>query len=161
MNVGPDGDGCFPPEFTERMTEIGKWLEVHGEAVYGEGSGDLSEFVTFGRQTVRGNMIYLIIKFWDGSGSLRLPDLTSGVKSVTLLTTGQKLDFKKDGETLNIYGLPKLSPCALFPVIRVECDGAPSTNEWGSQRLWNGNPKRLAEWSKPHGNSVYVKHNLS
>lgn len=160
MNVGPDGDGRFPPEFTERMTEIGKWLEVHGEAIYGEGGGDLSEFVTFGRQTVRGNMLYLIIKFWDGSGTLRLADLTSDVKSVTLLTTGQRLDFEKDGETLNIYGLPKLSPCSLFPVIRVECDGAPSTNEWGAQRLWNGDPKRLAEWAKPHGNSVYVNHNL-
>lgn len=161
MNVGPDGDGQIPPQFSERMLEIGRWLEVHGEAIYGHGDGDLCEFVTYGRQTVRGNNLYLIIRFWDGSGELHLADLTNDVKSVTLLTTGQKLDFEKKGDDLFIHGLPKISPTQLFPVIRVECDGKPSTNEWGSQRLWHGDPTRLAAWSKAHGNSVNVlkKHN--
>lgn len=159
MNVGPDGDGQIPPEFTERMLEIGRWLEVHGEAIYGHGGGDLCEFVTFGRQTIRGNNLYLIIRFWDGSGELRLADLSSDVDSVTLLTTGQPLDFEKKGDNLIIYGLPKISPTRLFPVIRVSCEGKPSTNEWGSQRLWHGDPKRLADWSKSHGNSVNVLKN--
>lgn len=156
LNVGPDGNGVIPKEFSDRTEKIGEWLKVHGEAVFGSGSGDLTEFVTYGRQTVRGNRLYLIIRFWDGSGQIRLADLTSDVRSVKLLTTDSELEFEKNGDDLYIYGLPEESPSVLFPVICVECEGVPSTNEWGKQRLWNGDPLRLAQWAAQHGNSVNV-----
>lgn len=34
LNVGPDQHGLIPPIFEERLTEIGKFLEYNGEAVY-------------------------------------------------------------------------------------------------------------------------------
>ena len=156
LNVGPDKEGRIPPEFHMRAAEIGDWLRVHGEAIYGTSKGNVTEFVTRGRQTVKENNLYLIIRFWDGNPVLRLADLVSDVKSVTLLTTGQQLDFEKKGDVLYIYGLPKVNPCRLFPVIRVECDGAPEANQWGRERLWHGDPQRIADWAAEHGNDVYV-----
>ncbi|MBD2847600.1 alpha-L-fucosidase [Paenibacillus sp. IB182496] len=157
LNVGPMADGQLPPEFVERALEIGRWLEVHGEAIYGTDGGALTEFITRGRQTTKGDHLYLIIRFWDGRPQLRLTDLASEVKEVTLLTTGQRLDFTQQGEELLIDGLPQEAPTRLFPVIRITCEGAPTTNQWGSERLWEGDPQRVADWArKQRGSSVYA-----
>lgn len=156
LNVGPQPDGLLPPEFAERALEVGRWLDVHGEAVYGTDGGALTDFVTRGRQTMKGNCLYLIIRFWDGRPELRLADLTTPVRSVTLLTTGQPLAFERQGDDLLIRGLPAERPTRLFPVIKVECEGRPETNAWGKQRLWAGDPGRIADWARTRGTSVYA-----
>ena len=35
MNVGPTHDGRIIPIFEERLRQLGNWLKVNGEAVYG------------------------------------------------------------------------------------------------------------------------------
>ena len=35
LNVGPDGSGIIPPKSVENLLEVGKWLKVNGQAVYG------------------------------------------------------------------------------------------------------------------------------
>lgn len=157
LNVGPTADGQLPPEFVERALEIGRWLDVHGEAIYGTDGGSLTEFITRGRQTMKDNRLYLIIRFWDGRPELKLRDLTSRVLDVELLTTGQSLPFEQEGDTLIINDLPREAPTRLFPVIRITCDGKPTTNEWGEYRLWEGEPERVAAWARERrGGSVYV-----
>ena len=156
LNVGPNGDGEFPAEFVERIEEIGQWLAVHGEAVYDTDGGDVSEFLPHGYQTTNENKLYLIFRFWVGETVLRLPDILSNVKRVTFLTTGRELDFEKIGNDLFIKGLPKVSPTTLFPVIKIECDGKPEATEWGKQRIWGGDPQRVADWARGRGDGVFV-----
>ncbi|OXS59221.1 alpha-L-fucosidase [Cohnella sp. CIP 111063] len=155
LNVGPQPDGQLPPEYVERALAIGKWLDVHGEAIYGSDGGNVTEFVTRGRQTTKGNNLYLIVRFWDGRPEMRLPDLVTPVKRVTLLTTGQELDFVQRGEELVIKGLPLERPTKLFPVIRIECEHKPTANQWGRERLWGGDPGRVADWARTRGTSPY------
>ncbi|MCQ2082314.1 MAG: alpha-L-fucosidase [Lachnospiraceae bacterium] len=35
LNIGPKSDGTIPPEDTRILEEIGEWLKVNGEAIYG------------------------------------------------------------------------------------------------------------------------------
>lgn len=156
LNVGPQPDGQLPPEFVERALAIGEWLDVHSEAIRGNDGGDITEFVTRGWQTTKGNCLYLIFRFWDGRPEMRLSDLVTPVKRAVLLTTGQELAFTQSGSELSLRGLPIARPTALFPVIKLECDGKPVANQWGKERLWCGDPTRVADWARMRGTSVYA-----
>lgn len=35
LNIGPDADGKIPPIMQERLLQLGEWLRVNGEAIYG------------------------------------------------------------------------------------------------------------------------------
>lgn len=35
LNIGPDAEGDFPPIAVERLQEIGQWMKINGEAIYG------------------------------------------------------------------------------------------------------------------------------
>lgn len=35
LNIGPKGDGTFPPQAIERLKAVGKWMNINSEAIYG------------------------------------------------------------------------------------------------------------------------------
>jgi Alpha-L-fucosidase len=138
LNVGPGPDGTFPQEFVERAEAIGQWLDVHGEAIYGQGGGDVTEFITYGWQTVRGNNLYLVIRFWHGGETLRMPGLKTRVRRAVLLTSGQELGVEQSRDVLTLRGLPAEPPTPLFPVIRLECEGGSSRVDLQACKLGTG-----------------------
>jgi alpha-L-fucosidase len=156
LNVGPDAEGRLPAGFEERMAAIGAWMAVHGEAIYGVEAGDVCEFITYGRQTRKGNNLYLIVRFWDTNGEINLGGLATPVKRAVLLTTGEEVSFTQSEDHLLIHGLPEERPTDLFPVIRLECDGAPQPRPWAKDRLWGGDPRRMVPWAAARGRSVFA-----
>ena len=156
LNVGPGPDGTLPPEFVERLGDIGEWMRLHGEAVYGVGRGDVTEFITRGWQAARGRRLYLIIRFWDGNASLTMPGLKTRVKQATLLTTGQDLEFSQTDDFLTILGLPRERPAKLFPVIRLDCESEPEAWDWAVARLWKYDPRINTGWAAARGDSVWT-----
>ncbi len=42
LNVGPKHDGAIPNEATERLAEVGRWLETKGDAIYGTRGGPIA-----------------------------------------------------------------------------------------------------------------------
>ena len=156
LNVGPTADGELPPEFVRQMEELGEWLAIHGEVVYGSEAGDVCEFITYGRQIRKGNCLYLVVRFWDGRDVLHLAGLETRVQRASLLTTGEELSFEQDADHLYVGGLPAAPPTALFPVVKLECEGPPTARPWARDRLWGGDPRRMTDWARARGTSVWV-----
>lgn len=148
LNVGPSADGQLPEPFCTSVLAIGRWLEVNGEAIFKTDGGNLTEALTYGYQTLKENQLYLILRFWDKKPVFRLADLTSEVLSAELLSSKKPLDFTKQGDDLLIQLPSDLGQEFLFPVIKITCKDRPSTNDWGSQRNWEGDPLRVAKWGK-------------
>jgi alpha-L-fucosidase len=60
LNVGPDADGQFPPIAQQHLREIGRWMRVNSEAIYGTRS--IAPYKE-GRVcwTHKGRTVYLIV----------------------------------------------------------------------------------------------------
>jgi len=134
LNVGPKADGTIPDEARKILVEMGRWLKLNGEAIYGTRSwkvfgegptrvvaGQFSESKSEPltardiRFTTRGNVLYAIVLDWPGE-TLKIESLgtaagleTRKVSSVRLLGAREKLTWKQQGEGLSI-SLPKSRP---------------------------------------------------
>ncbi len=73
LNVGPTADGRIPVIMQERLVEIGEWLKVNGECIYGTKPWH-PEKVTMPEQSVtiwftqKGNDLYAICSAWPEKG---------------------------------------------------------------------------------------------
>ena len=48
LNIGPTSEGVFPQASVERLADIGKWMKVNGEAIYGSTASPFKR-LTWGR----------------------------------------------------------------------------------------------------------------
>jgi alpha-L-fucosidase len=122
LNVGPDGAGRIPAESARILRRVGKWLETHGESIYGSERHNLMWY-SFGPVTRTGNTIYLHLRRYYGA-ELIVGGLTNRVRRATLLTTGQRLRVTRRGPQTILRGLPATSP-DIVSVVKLELDGAP------------------------------------
>jgi len=86
LGVGPRPDGTIDPASAARLLEIGDWLKLNGEAVYGTRGGPYLPG-DWGVSTRKGNKVFLFVTHWNGD-TFRLPVLPAEVTSSRLLTGG-------------------------------------------------------------------------
>ncbi len=125
LNIGPDYNGVMPEEGVKRLREIGQWLKVNGEAVYGADESPWSEDFPWGAVTSKPGKLYLGISAWPQDGKLVLYGLMSRVRGARLLAGGKSLKFDQSGasasghQVLTIQ-LPKKSPDPAVAVVALE-----------------------------------------
>ncbi|MCS3801381.1 alpha-L-fucosidase [Niastella sp. OAS944] len=125
MNVGPKDDGTIPAESIARLQQVGAWMKVNGEAIYGTKASPLAA-VTWGRITKKeqkdNTILYLSVFNWPADKKLVVPGLTQSVISATLLAGGKKLAAAtgKDGLVITV---PDQAPDKMATVIKVLVKG--------------------------------------
>lgn len=93
LNVGPDARGRIPAASLERMKDIGDWLELNGESIYGCGIADFPK-PDWGRYTQKGQRLFAHI-FEKPVGGIPLLGLGGKVRQARLLADGSEVDMKR------------------------------------------------------------------
>ena len=95
LGVGPDANGRIDKQSLTVLQEIGAWLRVNGDAIYGCGNAEIPK-PEWGRYTKKGNKIYAHI-FEQPVGPLGLAGLpVDGVREIRRLSDGSQV---KRGES--------------------------------------------------------------
>ncbi|MFC1639380.1 alpha-L-fucosidase, partial [Gemmatimonadota bacterium] len=66
LNVGPTAEGLFPQESVERLAEMGDWMDINSEAIYGSRLWGHYEDGETVRYTNAGGHIYAVSLGWPG-----------------------------------------------------------------------------------------------
>ena len=146
LNIGPRSDGTIPEEVQQVLLDVGAWLSVNGEAIYGtrpwrtygEGptkvaAGSFHDTDTANytaedfRFTAKGDVLFAIGLAWPASGEAVIRSLatTAGseaVQAVPLLGSDRKLQFEQRADGLHVQ-LPG-NPGKYAYVLRVTFDRA-------------------------------------
>jgi len=147
MNIGPKSDGTIPEQVQQVLLDVGAWLNVNGEAifgtrpwkVYGEGptkvaAGSFHDTETMHytpedfRFTTKGRVLYAIGLSWPADGNAVIHSLapTAGsepVQSVALLGSDAKVQFGQRADGLHVQ-LPAQAPAKYSYALRVTFDRA-------------------------------------
>ena len=107
LNVGPTQMGLFPDASVERLKEIGTWMKVNGEAIYGTQASPFKQ-LDWGRCTLKKvddkTLIYLHVFDFPEDGILKVPGLTSEVNAAySLKSPEKKLQLENTGNYMNIH----------------------------------------------------------
>tara|TARA_B100000959_G_scaffold286151_1_gene363586 strand:+ start:1013 stop:2830 length:1818 start_codon:yes stop_codon:yes gene_type:complete len=124
LNIGPDGKGNFPPESARVFGEVGEWLKVNGEAVYGT-SGSAVGAVPWGAITHRPGRTYLHVARRPDDGRLLIPGFGPKATAAALLSNGSSLEFTQEDNEL-LVNLPEVLPDSRVSVVTVEHDESES-----------------------------------
>lgn len=118
LNVGPTAEGLIPEESVARLEEIGEWMDVNGEAIYGTSASPFAD-LEWGRATVGDGKIYLVVFEWP-SGVLELPSPEQDISRAYLLADpSRELEIEKRASTLAV-SVPAQAPDPVATVIVLE-----------------------------------------
>jgi alpha-L-fucosidase len=125
LNIGPKSDGTIPEQAQTILRQIGAWLRINGDAIYGtrpwktygEGptkvvAGSFHDTATSPytpqdiRFTTKNGSLYAIALGWPKDGKLTIHSLPSSgnfrVRDVALLGAETKIRWKQDGDGLHL-----------------------------------------------------------
>ncbi len=117
LDIGPAADGTIPVIMQQRLLDIGKWLDVNGEAIYGTRA-----FITDKKQeainpetnksiffTKKGRDVFVILLNWPKTELILRGIKTTPGSKITLLGSSKPVRSRTAGSNLTI-NIPQLTP---------------------------------------------------
>ena len=147
LNIGPRPDGTIPQEVQTVLREVGGWLKVNGDAIYGTrpwkmyGEGpthvapgsfhdtDAAAYTAEDfRFTTKAGVLYAIEMGWPSSGEAVIHALgnsvgSQNIESVELLGSEAKLNFQQKDDGLYVQ-VPTKDPGSYAYAFRIRFAGA-------------------------------------
>ena len=148
LNIGPRSDGTIPEEVQQVLHDVGTWLTLNGDAIYGTrpwktfgegptkvaaGSFHDTDTATYTaedfRFTTKGSDLYAIELGWPASGEAVIHSFgttalgNQKVESVALLGSDEQIQSRQEADGLHIK-VPGQAPGKYVYVYRVVLGGA-------------------------------------
>ncbi len=148
LNIGPRSDGTIPDEVQQVLLDVGSWLKVNGEAIYGtrpwrvfgegptkpvEGAFHDTDVLAFTaedfRFTAKGDTLYAIELNWPANREAVIHSLGAGVagerrvESIEILGFEAKVSFQQKPDGLHLQ-LPERAPGRYAYAFRIHFAGA-------------------------------------
>jgi len=105
LNVGPQPNGELPRQSLDRLKEMGEWLSVYGETIYGTDGGDIQS-QPWGTTTRKGDKLYVHLLSSD-IRDLHLP-LDCKVKKAVTFDGKEDVKFSRHNEKGVVLHLPAI-----------------------------------------------------
>lgn len=119
LNVGPNAAGEIETEQVTRLKEMGAWLKINGESIYGTRGGPIAYNEDWGGATTKDNFIFLHVMNWPKNGNLEIPYKGQKIVKASYLANGDKVQISQDSEKI-IINTSTVFPNGFDTVIKLQ-----------------------------------------
>lgn len=130
LDIGPMADGTIPKQQVDTLLSLGKWIKEHEEAIYQTEDGIMQRYWAGGSTLSKDKKTLYLFIYDTPQESVCLKGLSTPVKKITVLHTGEELTHQIHGGVpwFNIPGtiwidINKEQAHEHITVIKVELDG--------------------------------------
>ena len=121
LNVGPNAEGEIPADSVTRLRDLGAWLKINGEAIYGSTRSPF-DHLPWGYATRQGTKLYCLVLRWPADGRLRLP-MANAVTRAWLPGAPEIPVSAQVSDGITTLQVPTTAPDADASVIGLEVTG--------------------------------------
>lgn len=123
LNIGPRPDGSIVEKEAELLRQMGDWLRVNGQSIYGTSGSPLYREPAWGKITAKGQKIYLHVFDWPRRGEPVTLKILNEIASARFLASGESIPVRRIDSTTVELSLPIAPPSAPVPVVELEVVG--------------------------------------
>lgn len=164
LNIGPKPDGTIPQPSVDRLEEVGQWLAVNGESIYGTKPGPYRRPLPWGCTTMKDlgggrTRLYLHVFKWPKDGRLVVPRLANAPLAASLLSDSAKTPLAVAQQETGAEKVIRIDVGPNVPnphdsVVVLDLEGQPQLLPFRAKPTADGSLKLLPQDAELHGEAI-------